>query len=98
MSVIKIHRPSEEERKRLDIPETPKAVGPWAVWEGQPSSFEWSYADWEIAYVYEGRVLVTTDSGEVEITAGDMVTFPKGLTCTWKIIEKIRKVYKFESD
>ena len=98
MSVIKLHRPSSEERRRLDIPDTPCASGPWSVWECAPSSFEWHYDDWEVAYVFEGKVLVATESGEVEITAGDLVTFPKGLSCTWKIVEKICKVYKIESE
>ena len=96
MSVIKIHRPSAEERQRLDIPETPRANGPWSVWECEPKSFDWNYAEWEIAYIYEGKVLIKTEGGEVEITAGDMVTFPKGLSCRWEVLQKIRKVYKIE--
>jgi len=40
-------------------------------------------------------VNVKTPDGEVEFGKGDLVTFPEGLKCTWNVIEKIRKVYKF---
>ncbi len=50
----------------------------------------------ETAYVFEGNIKVETASGVVEINSGDLVTFPKGLKCTWTVIEPIRKVYTFK--
>jgi len=47
----------------------------------------------ETAYVYEGKVKVKTAKEEVEINKGDLVTFPAGLDCNWKVIETIKKVY-----
>jgi len=88
MNEIKITRPNEEELDKLGIDS-------WSPWECEPSTFEWEYSDKETAYVFEGKVKVKTPSGEVEINKGDLVEFPKGLKCTWTVIEKIRKVYKF---
>lgn len=43
-----------------------------------------------------GRVVVTPEGGEpVEIAAGDLATFPAGMSCTWDVKEAIRKHYKF---
>ncbi|HMK33883.1 MAG TPA: cupin domain-containing protein [Desulfomonilaceae bacterium] len=68
----------------------------WDTWQCDPSTFPWEYDDRETCYVFEGRVTVQTSDGEtVEIGPGDLVTFPKGLKCTWTVHEKIRKVYKF---
>jgi uncharacterized protein len=89
MSKIQKERPDE---KKLD------ALGArnWGTWECEPSTFPWEYDDRETCYVFEGRVTVETRDGQtVEIGPGDLVTFPKGLKCTWTVHEKIRKVYKF---
>ncbi len=88
MSEIKITCPDEEELKRLGIDS-------WSTWECEPSTFDWEYSDKETAYVFEGKVKVKTPTDEVEINKGDLVEFPEGLKCTWTVIERIRKVYKF---
>ena len=89
MSEIKIERPSEEKLKSLGIEK-------WSPWECEPSTFDWEYDTDETCYVLEGRVKVKTTSGEVEINKGDLVCFPKGLKCTWNVIQRIRKVYTFK--
>jgi uncharacterized cupin superfamily protein len=72
-------------------------IDDWSPWECEPSQFPWQYEDQETASVFEGKVTVETEEGDtVEIEAGDLVTFPRGMKCTWTIHEKIRKVYKFE--
>jgi len=87
MSKIKIEKATTRRLKELKV-ET------WSPWECDPSEFDWQYPDEEIAYVKKGKVLVTTEDGEeVEVKAGDIVTFPKGLKCRWKVIERIEKVY-----
>jgi uncharacterized protein len=87
---IKIVRPSKKELEKL-------GVKSWSPWESEPSVFDWEYSGTEVAFVLEGRVKVKTESGqEVEIKGGDLVTFPKGLRCTWQVLDKIRKVYRFE--
>ena len=67
----------------------------WSPWECEPTEFDWKYDEEEVAYVKAGRVEVCTGEGTVEIKAGDIVTFPAGLSCRWKVIETIRKVYAF---
>jgi len=88
MSEIKIEKPTREKLEQL-------GVDSWSPWGCQPSTFDWEYDTDETAYVLEGKVKVKTSSGEVEINKGDLVHFPKGLKCTWEVLEKIRKVYKF---
>ena len=88
MSEIKVEKPSEQELRSL-------GVDKWSPWECEPSTFDWEYDSNETAYVLEGKVKVKTPSEEVEINKGDLVTFPKGLKCTWNVIERIRKVYTF---
>ena len=42
---------------------------------------------------------VTPDDGEpVSFGAGDLVTFEAGLSCTWKILEPVRKHYVLGED
>ena len=89
MSEILVEVPTEEKLERLNIRE-------WSPWECEPSTFDWEYSSDEIAYVLEGKVKIKTPKGEVEIKKGDLVHFPKGLQCTWNVIEKIRKVYTFK--
>lgn len=72
-------------------------VDTWSPWECEPSTFDWSYDSHETAYVLEGQVVVTCPDGQqVEIGPGDLVQFPQGLSCTWEVKQKIRKVYRFD--
>lgn len=89
MSKIEKEKPDQGKLDELGIDN-------WSPWECEPSSFPWQYGDKETAYVFEGRVTVETQDGDkVDIEPGDLVTFPKGMKCTWTVHEKIRKVYKF---
>lgn len=96
MAKIRIEKLTDQQKKALQIPDSPQSQGPWSVWECEPSTFDWHYDDVEKAYVYEGQVKVQTAEETVAIKAGDFVTFPKGLDCTWDVQEKVRKVYAFE--
>ena len=72
-------------------------VEEWPIWEKEPSEFPWEYPRQEVCYILEGRAIVTPENGEpVEIGRGDLVTFPKGMKCTWKITEYLSKHYRFE--
>ncbi|MBU0548984.1 MAG: cupin domain-containing protein [Candidatus Omnitrophica bacterium] len=74
-----------------------KAILNWPIWEKEVSSFDWHYDSTEVCYLLEGRVVVKTEDGkEVAFGAGDLVTFPKGLSCTWDIKEPVRKHYNFK--
>jgi uncharacterized cupin superfamily protein len=83
------HNPSAERLQQL-------GVFRWPVWEKEESEFEWFYDSEETCYLLEGHVIVTPEEGTpVEIGAGDLVIFPAGLACTWKITQRVRKHYRF---
>ena len=83
------HNPSEA---KLDV----MGIYGWPVWSKEVSTFPWSYDRQESCYILEGKVIVTPDGGEpVEIVEGDMVTFPKGMSCTWEIRKDVKKHFVF---
>ncbi len=91
MSEIKVeHTPSEDLLENL-------GVSSWPIWTKEVSEFPWQYDAQETCYLLEGDVIVTPEGGDpVEIKKGDLVTFPKGMSCTWKIRKDVKKHYKFE--
>jgi uncharacterized cupin superfamily protein len=75
-----------------------EAVGvfQWAIWTKEVSEFPWTYDEPETCYFLEGDVIVTPTGGEsVRVGKGDLVTFPAGMSCTWKILQDVRKHYQF---
>lgn len=86
----------EIEKKRSRVLLDKLGVYDWPVWQKEVSEFDWFYADRETCYVLEGRVTVTPEGGNsIEIEEGDLVTFPKGMACVWKISRPIKKHYTF---
>ena len=87
---IKIeHQPSKEDLEAL-------GVFNWSIWTKEVSEFPWTYDEAETCYFLEGDVVVTPDAGEsVTMGKGDLVTFPRGMSCTWKIKSPVRKHYTF---
>ena len=68
----------------------------WPVWQKEESTFDWHYDEPEICYLTDGEVTVKTADGEaVDFAAGDLVTFPQGLSCVWNIRKAVRKHYRF---
>ena len=70
-------------------------VRDWPIWTKEPSTFDWTYAEQETCYLLEGQVTVTSSAGTVQFGAGDLVTFPRGLRCTWQVRQAVRKHYRF---
>ena len=71
-------------------------VDDWPIWTKEVSEFDWKYDTNETCYIVEGEAIVTPEGKEpVTIKSGDMVTFPKGMKCVWKITEPIEKHYTF---
>ncbi|CAF1702248.1 unnamed protein product, partial [Brassica napus] len=60
-----------------------------------PSKFPWTFSTKESCYLLEGKVKVYPDGSDeaVEIEAGDLVVFPKGLSCTWDVSVTVDKHY-----
>lgn len=89
MGKIEVTKLTEEKRRQLNIHS-------WPIWTKECSRFDWHYDETEACYILEGRVLVSTPEGEkIELGAGDYVIFPKGLSCTWEVLEPIKKHYNF---
>ncbi len=75
---------------------TRRGVRSWPIWTKEISVFPWSYDQPEVCYFLEGDVVVTPKGGEgVRIGKGDLVTFPRGLDCTWEVRAPVRKHYNF---
>ncbi len=71
-------------------------VAKWAIWTKEASTFPWTYDDRETCYFLKGDVIVTPTGGQpVRMGKGDLVTFPAGMSCTWEILQDVRKHYYF---
>lgn len=90
MAEIEVRRPGEEEVAE-------KGIRSWPIWEKEASTFDWHYDQPETCLLLEGKVKVTPQGGgqAVEFGAGDLVSFPQGLSCVWEISEAVRKHYRF---
>ena len=90
MKQIKIERNASEKRlEELGVPD-------WPIWTKEASEFPWRYDAEETCYFLEGDVVVTPDGGEpVQMGQGDLVTFPTGMSCTWRIGKDVKKHYQF---
>lgn len=68
----------------------------WPIWSKEASTFPWTYDRSETCYFLEGDVIVIPDGGEpIQMGAGDLVTFPQGMSCTWEIKQDVEKHYNF---
>jgi len=90
VSAIKVQRhPAAAQLQELGVHQ-------WPIWTKEVSTFPWTYDSEETCYFLEGEVLVTPDGGApVHMGAGDLVTFPAGMSCTWEIRQAVRKHYLF---
>lgn len=87
--MIKVEKPSEKDLEKL-------GAKSWPVWSKEVSEFPWDYDEKETCYILEGEVTVSPDNGSpVTFGKGDLVIFPEGLKCRWKITKAVRKHYKF---
>lgn len=84
---IKVAKPSAEDI--ADMRTCP-------TWSKEESVFPWHYDEPETCYLLAGDVRVTTTEGQVvEFGAGDMVTFPAGVSCTWEVRKPVHKHFRF---
>ncbi len=79
-----------------------KGAFDWPTWGCPVSKFPWNYSDTEVCYLIKGKVIVTPVTKNsnvapttVTIAAGDYVSLPAGLSCTWDVIEPVEKHYMF---
>lgn len=74
-----------------------KGVYSWGTWGCGVSKFPWTYDSSESCYLLKGQVTVTPTDGRAPATfgAGDFVTFPAGMSCTWDVSEAVQKHFQF---
>ncbi|MEJ5330334.1 MAG: cupin domain-containing protein [Desulfobaccales bacterium] len=91
MAEIKVERrPSEARLKELGVRQ-------WPIWTKEVSEFPWTYDTQEVCYFLEGEVEVIPEGGDpVKMGEGDLVTFPAGMSCTWKVTKPVRKHYHLD--
>lgn len=70
-------------------------VKSWPIWEKEVSKFDWYYSSTEQCLLLEGEVEVISAAGSTKFAAGDFVTLPQGLSCTWIISKAVKKHYNF---
>jgi len=88
--IIVEHNPDNAKLEKLN-------VTTWPIWTCEPSEFPWAYDSRETCYLLKGDVIVTPDGGApVAIKAGDLVVFPAGMSCHWKVVQAVLKHYKFD--
>ena len=81
--------PSESKLQSLN-------VSKWPIWTKEISEFPWEYDVQETCYFLNGEVIVTPENqSPVKLNQGDLVIFPAGMKCTWKIVKDVKKHYKF---
>lgn len=87
---ITVEKPDSAKLKALGVKQ-------WPTWSKEVSTFPWDYSSQEVAYILEGEVTVTPKNGgdPVSFCAGDLVTFPAGLSCIWEVKKALRKHYQF---
>ncbi|XP_047978186.1 uncharacterized protein LOC125220092 [Salvia hispanica] len=102
---LKVTMATETEKLGIKIVKNPPesklselGVRSWPKWGCPPSNFPWTYSAKETCYLLKGKVKVYPEGSKeaVEIGAGDLVVFPKGMSCTWDVSEAVDKHYLFE--
>ena len=87
--IIVEKNPSEEKLNEM-------GVFDWGVWEKEVSTFPWRYSERETCYLLDGEVCVTPEGGQpVCFGKGDLVTFPKGMSCVWDVRKPVCKHFRF---
>ncbi|XP_030451797.1 uncharacterized protein LOC115673690 [Syzygium oleosum] len=97
--IIVERNPSESRLSELNIKFWPK-------WACPPGKYRLKFDAEETCYLLKGRVKAYSkglsasapalSEDFVEFAAGDLVTIPKGISCTWDVSVAVDKYYKFE--
>jgi len=85
---IDVHKATEAEIKKLGAKN-------WPIWTCPASSFDYQYDDQETCLILEGQVTIEAADHKVSFGPGDIVIFPKGLSCKWIVSKAVKKHYKF---
>ena len=90
---IKVETPTEQYLQD-------RKVRSWKIWQKKVkedkrkvTKFEWCHYEAEEYYLLEGKVVVDTQDGKIDLVAGDFVIFPAQLSCVWTIKESVKLHY-----
>jgi uncharacterized cupin superfamily protein len=73
------------------------AVYDWNIRKQKISQFDWTYDQKTTYYLLEGEATIEIENQEtIQVAAGDLVIFPAGTSCRWKITQDIEKHFKHE--
>ena len=82
---LRIERATEEQKKDfLKLREKKQAEG----------TTDWYFDEKTTCLILEGKAVVDHYGEKTTVQAGDLVTFPQGYRCQWKIVEPLRVVGK----
>ncbi|GAB4835456.1 hypothetical protein Ancab_000364 [Ancistrocladus abbreviatus] len=88
------------ERNPLESRLSELGVKAWPKWGCPPGKLTLKYDARETCYFVKGKVKVYSKGSSsnecVEVGAGDLVIFPKGLSCIWDVSIAVDKYYKFD--
>ncbi|KAJ3680001.1 hypothetical protein LUZ60_016279 [Juncus effusus] len=92
LSITVERNPSQSRLQQLGIKSWPK-------WGCPPGKFPVKYDAQQTCYFVRGRIKAFIKGSEdsIEFGAGDLVVFPKGMSCTWDVSVAVDKHYKFDS-
>ena len=63
------------------------------VWDCTAGHFNWHYRMDETLVVTSGQAFITDQTGEERrLGPGDVAFFPAGTSCTWRVLDRVRKV------
>lgn len=69
----------------------------WPIETVEVSEFPMHYEEKETCFFIEGEVIITQEDDEpIHIGVGDLVTFPKGTECTWKVVKETRRHFNID--
>ena len=97
MSNIVVSKPSQLELDQLNVKK-------WPTWKKEVSVFDWNFPEQEIAYIIAGECVITPIDSKgkqgtpVKFGAGDLVTFPAGLSAKWEVKKDLHKHYKLDGN
>ncbi|MED6131159.1 hypothetical protein PIB30_007127 [Stylosanthes scabra] len=74
-------------------------INSWPKWACPPGKYKLKYNSEKTCHLVRGIVKVyskDSSSPAAEFCAGDLVTIPSGLSCTWDVTASVDMHYKFE--
>ncbi len=73
------------------------AVYDWGIKKQKIAEYNWRYDQRTTYYLLEGEATIEVENqGLLSVVAGDLVSFPAGTVCHWRVTQDIEKHVKYE--